>query len=43
MKTVQGGTAEVTVRFTVNRKPVEVQAHPMARLLDVLRESLRLT
>ena len=30
-------------RFTVNGQPVEVDAPPMARLLDVLREDLRLT
>jgi carbon-monoxide dehydrogenase small subunit len=33
----------VTVRMTVNGAAVEVQAHPMARLLDVLREQLHLT
>ncbi len=32
-----------TVRFTVNGEPVEVRTHPMARLLDVLREELGLT
>ena len=31
------------VRFTINRQPAEVHALPMARLLDVLREDLRLT
>jgi carbon-monoxide dehydrogenase small subunit/xanthine dehydrogenase small subunit len=31
------------VRFTVNAREVEVRAHPMARLLDVLREELGLT
>ena len=30
-------------RFTLNGHPVEVEAPPMARLLDVLREDLRLT
>ena len=33
----------MSIRFTVNDKPVEVTAPPMARLLDVLREDLRLT
>lgn len=32
-----------TIRFTVNGRAVEVHAHPMARLLDVLREELQLT
>jgi carbon-monoxide dehydrogenase small subunit len=32
-----------TIRFTVNGKPCAVQAPPMKRLLDVLREDLRLT
>jgi carbon-monoxide dehydrogenase small subunit len=32
-----------TIRFTVNGKQVEVRVHPMARLLDVLREELQLT
>jgi aerobic carbon-monoxide dehydrogenase small subunit len=36
-------TGEVTVRCTVNGRAVELHAHPMARLLDVLREELRLT
>jgi carbon-monoxide dehydrogenase small subunit len=31
------------VSFEVNGKPVRVHAHPMSRLLDVLREELRLT
>src|SRR5919199_5614436 len=31
------------MRFTVNAREVEVRAHPMARLLDVLREELGLT
>jgi aerobic carbon-monoxide dehydrogenase small subunit len=30
-------------RFTLNGKETEVDAHPMARLLDVLREDLGLT
>ena len=32
-----------TVRFTVNGRAVEPSVHPMARLLDVLREELGLT
>ena len=31
------------MRFTVNGSAVEVDVHPMARLLDVLRETLELT
>jgi carbon-monoxide dehydrogenase small subunit len=31
------------VLFTLNGKPVDVRAHPMKRLLDVLREDCRLT
>jgi aerobic carbon-monoxide dehydrogenase small subunit len=31
------------IRFTVNHQPQEVEAYPMARLLDVLREDLHLT
>ena len=31
------------VAFTVNGRPVEVDRHPMTRLLDVLREDLGLT
>jgi carbon-monoxide dehydrogenase small subunit len=33
----------VQVRFEVNGQVVTLEAHPMARLLDVLRENLRLT
>ena len=33
----------VEVRFHVNGQAVAVRTHPMARLLDVLREDLRLT
>ena len=33
----------VTIRFTVNEHPSEVDVYPMARLLDVLREQLKLT
>ena len=32
-----------SVRFTVNGRAVELRTHPMARLLDVLREELGLT
>ena len=32
-----------TVRFTVNGRPQSVTAHPLRRLLDVLREDLLLT
>jgi len=31
------------MRFTLNGKRAEVRAHPMARLLDVLRETCQLT
>jgi aerobic-type carbon monoxide dehydrogenase small subunit (CoxS/CutS family) len=31
------------MRFTLNGREVEVQAHPLARLLDVLREDCGLT
>lgn len=31
------------MRFTLNRSEVELDVHPMARLLDVLREDCRLT
>jgi aerobic carbon-monoxide dehydrogenase small subunit len=36
-------TREVEVTFTVNGAHQQIRAHPMARLLDVLREELRLT
>ncbi len=36
-------TSWPTIRFTVNGKACTVQAPPMKRLLDVLREDLRLT
>ena len=35
--------SKVDIRCTVNGRAVTVGAHPMARLLDVLREELRLT
>lgn len=34
---------KLTVNCTVNGKAVSLRAHPMARLLDVLREELKLT
>lgn len=34
---------KIIVEFIVNGESVEVEAHPFARLLDVLREELRLT
>ena len=33
----------VTISFTVNGEPVSVEAHSMARLLDVVRQQLHLT
>lgn len=36
-------TQKVKVSFTVNGEKREVEAYPMDRLLDVLRENLRLT
>src|SRR5437667_7380406 len=33
----------MTIRFTLNGAGVDVAAHPMARLLDVLREDCQLT
>ena len=35
--------AKISVLFTVNSKKQRVEAHPLARLLDVLREDLQLT
>jgi carbon-monoxide dehydrogenase small subunit len=35
--------ALVTVAFTINGEPVTVDVHPMARLLDVVRQQLHLT
>lgn len=34
---------KAVVHFTVNGEPRTIEAYPMARLLDVLREQLRLT
>jgi aerobic-type carbon monoxide dehydrogenase small subunit (CoxS/CutS family) len=31
------------MQFTLNGRPLDIQVHPMARLLDVLRESCGLT
>ena len=36
-------SARAQLRFTVNGRPIEVTAHPLARLLDVLRDDLGLT
>jgi carbon-monoxide dehydrogenase small subunit len=35
--------SEATIAFRVNGEEVSVETHPMARLLDVLREELHLT
>ena len=35
--------APATISFTLNGEAVSVEAHPMARLLDVLRQQLHLT
>jgi carbon-monoxide dehydrogenase small subunit len=40
---VSDTNGKVAINFTVNDEPVTVNAHPMSRLLDVLREELRLT
>lgn len=37
------GFGKVRIRCVVNEKPLDFEAYPMARLLDVLREELRLT
>ena len=36
-------TTKVPIEFTVNGQPTKVEAFPMSRLLDVLREELQLT
>jgi len=36
-------TPEIDVRFQLNNRDIVVRAHPMARLLDVLRHDLHLT
>jgi len=38
-----GAGGKIRVNFTVNGKAASVEAYPMARLLDVLRQDLRLT
>ena len=35
--------AQAHISFTINGEPVTVDVHPMARLLDVVRQQLRLT
>ena len=39
----KGAGEKITVRSTVNNQEAELQGFPMARLLDVLREELKLT
>lgn len=34
---------QVQIAFTINGEPVKVEVHPMARLLDVIRQQLHLT
>jgi aerobic carbon-monoxide dehydrogenase small subunit len=34
---------QIDISFTINGDPVTVEVHPMARLLDVVRQQLRLT
>src|SRR5262245_4170854 len=34
---------QAQISFTINGEPVTVEVHPMARLLDVVRQQLRLT
>jgi aerobic carbon-monoxide dehydrogenase small subunit len=38
-----GGGTTVTITFTVNGSPETVTAHPLSRLLDVVRQQLHLT
>ncbi len=38
-----GAASKMKLRLVVNGAPAEVEAYPMARLLDVIREDLRLT
>jgi carbon-monoxide dehydrogenase small subunit len=40
---IQQSGNKVRLSFTVNGRPASVEVHPMARLLDVIREELRLT
>jgi len=42
-RAVADESGKVSVRCTVNGEAVELHAYPLARLLDVLREELRLT
>ena len=35
--------SQATIHFTVNGEPQSVTAHPLTRLLDILRENLELT
>ena len=39
----RAGRAEAQISFTINGETKTVHAHPMERLLDVLRERLQLT
>jgi aerobic-type carbon monoxide dehydrogenase small subunit (CoxS/CutS family) len=39
----EGSSASVTVSFQLNGKPVKFTTHPMARLLDLIREDAHLT
>ena len=41
--TAKDNNRKITVRCNVNGEAVSLNAHPMARLLDVLREELKLT
>ena len=34
---------KIEVNFIINKKPVTVEAYPNERLLDVLRDTLKLT
>ena len=43
MKSVRTPAPDVTLTLTLNGVPRRVRAHPMARLLDVLRETCGLT
>jgi carbon-monoxide dehydrogenase small subunit len=40
---VESTSNKIEIGFSVNGEPRTLQAHPMARLLDVLREQLHLT
>ena len=43
MASSHNSRAKAKISFTVNREPKTVLAHPMERLLDVLRQQLQLT